>query len=394
MDKDFYKRNKSFCPKAFKEIYVDSAGRYRLCCHARPKKDNIKWDKNLLPFDYFFSEEMEDYRQMMFEGEQIPECKTCYDMEENADISYRKMTIDNYNQSGTINDITVKVRAFGNYCNLSCYMCHPYNSTTRQKEVNEIFSDSELYDKFVRAGGMTSKPKRNKMDDFEQYMKHILDNIHLIKKFQMIGGETLQLPKNWEFLERIPDKYAKNINLSLETNLTKIEYKDHNIQKLARKFKHIFCGVSVDHFGVKNEFIRYPINQIEFEENIMALKKMENINFKFNATVSFLNIDDIFEIKNYYNRKFRNLITFHNIVRGPDFLSIRNLPPQLKNEYIKKYKDYPYILAELRQPNNMPIDTSFEYCDKLANHREMDWRNAWSDFIDKIKISDNIIVKC
>ena len=65
--KKLAKRNKSYCPLAFHEIYVDNAGRYRLCCHARPMKEMEKFEENKnLPFEYFFSDEMEDIREKMF----------------------------------------------------------------------------------------------------------------------------------------------------------------------------------------------------------------------------------------------------------------------------------------------------------------------------------------
>lgn len=386
--------NKSYCPKAFKEIYSDSAGRYRLCCHARPNKTYNANVNDTLPFDYFLSNEIEEYRQKMFENELIDECKICYDIEKKSDTSYRKKAMEEHGITDNIDGITLKVRAFGSYCNLACYMCHPYNSTTRQNEINKIFNSDELYLKFIKPGGMTAKSKRTKKDDFEKYMSHILENIDKIGKFQMIGGETLQLPKYWEFLNRIPDQYARNIAISQETNLSKIEYKGNTLKGLSNKFRHVYLGVSVDHFGKKNEFIRYPINHSEFEKNVDMILTMEKINFKFNATVSILNIDDIFEIDKYYENRFRKRITFHNIVRGPEYLSIRNLPQQLKNEYMKKYKDYPYIIAELKQPNTMPIKIFFEYCDLLANHRGTDWRSEWSDFIQKLNYYDDTIAIC
>ena len=66
-NKEFHKelmlKNKSFCPIAFREIYVDNAGRHRLCCHAHfdPKFSKFSEEKTL-PFDYFMSNEMEEIR--------------------------------------------------------------------------------------------------------------------------------------------------------------------------------------------------------------------------------------------------------------------------------------------------------------------------------------------
>ena len=137
-------RNKSFCPAAWHEIYADNSGRYRLCCHAMPSKEFNRLsftEEKDLPFDYFLSDAMEEVRQKMIEGEAIPECKTCYQIENNNDagISYRSKMIDKHGLNTELNKIVLKVRFFGNYCNLSCYMCGPENSTTKQVEMNNVF---------------------------------------------------------------------------------------------------------------------------------------------------------------------------------------------------------------------------------------------------------------
>jgi hypothetical protein len=59
----------------------------------------------------------------------------------------------------------------------------------------------------------------------------------------------------------------------------------------------------------------------------------------------------------------------------------------MKNEYIEKYKDYPYIIAELKKPayNDQSLNNFMTYCDKLSLHRSFDWRPLWKDFIDELK---------
>ena len=400
--KKFFKRNKSFCPKAFKEIYVDNAGRYRLCCHARPTKSLKRFEEDkTLPFDWFLSDEMEEIRQKMFEGEMIPECNACYQIEEASGESYRFKAFEHHGFnsksnpfSTEINKVTIKVRYLGSYCNLSCYMCHPYNSTTRKQELEKIFPAENVVDqeRFIR-GELDQVASVNvKYSDWNKYVDHIIDNIHLIGKFQMMGGETLQLPKYWDLLEQVPEEHAKNITVGQSTNLTEIRYKNKSLLDLAEKLKYFHLGVSVDHYLDKLSFMRYPIDVEQFEKNLAEICEYDpKIEFKLDVTVSLLNINDLFEIKKYYTNKFnlkpygptRSRLDFDNIVRGPKYLSIRNLPDRLKQKYIDIYSEqFPYVIAELVRDPVKPLDDFFAYCDKLSLYRNLDWRPIWKDFID------------
>ena len=133
----------------------------------------------------------------------------------------------------------------------------------------------------------------------------------------------------------------------------------------------------------KLSYIRYPIDVEKFEYNLREISEYD-VYYKLNTTISILNIDDIFEISDYYNNNFTiPEISFNNIVRGPKYLSIRNLPQKMKDEYIEKYYDFPYIVAELKQPQNKPHDQFMEYCDRLSKNRNLDWRPIWKDFIKK-----------
>jgi len=385
--KEIMRKNKSLCPAAFKEIYADNAGRYRLCCHAKANKKITTYNEDrTLPFDYFLSEEMEEIRQKMFEGELLPECKTCYQIEKDSGTSYREKQFLRHGVDTQIRDVFIKLRMFGNYCNLACYMCHPYNSTERQKELNKIFpkTNTELYDKFIKKDLNVTDSVKYNHKDWGEYLQHILDNMHLIKYIHMTGGEPLQLPKYWQFLEAIPEEHAKNIRVSQDSNLTNIHYKNKSIMDIAPKFERFHVGISVDHYGDKLSYMRYPIDVEKFEYNLREISEYD-VYYKANCTISILNIDNILQIRDYYTNNFyiKGGIEFRNIVRGPKYLSIRNLPQKMKDEYIEKYYEFPYIIAELKQPQNKPHDQFMEYCDRLSKNRNLDWRPMWKDFIKK-----------
>tara|TARA_A100001035_G_scaffold41882_1_gene29083 strand:- start:4080 stop:5219 length:1140 start_codon:yes stop_codon:yes gene_type:complete len=371
--KKFYKRNKSYCAMPFKEIYGDNAGRYKLCCHARP----MKWDfttKNTTPFKYFFSKEMEEIRNKMMSGEKIPECQVCYDLEDTGGESYRtgkyrkKYGVDLYPTG-----IGLKLRINGSFCNLGCYMCHPYNSSTRRNELKAVFDNPyEGFGPDTEAAPIKYKEWHDSVDD-------IIKNIDLVSYMNITGGEPLQLPAHWKLLDRIPDDAAKHITLSYDTNLTELRYKDKSIFDYVSKFKEIKLGVSSDHIKEKEAWIRYPKDVKKFESNLKEAKLLIK---QINCSVSLLNVFDLHEIRDYNWTNFGIHTTFMNIVRGPQFLSIKNLDENIKKELIKKYEDIDdgkYIQNELMKDKRYDLDVMRNYCDKLSKHRNFDWRELWHD---------------
>ena len=41
--------------------------------------------------------------------------------------------------------------------------------------------------------------------------ENILENIEYVERFNITGGEPLQLDRMWQLMERIPEEHAKNI---------------------------------------------------------------------------------------------------------------------------------------------------------------------------------------
>ena len=364
--------NNSYCPTAFREIYANNAGQYKLCCHANVRDNLKKYNtSNTLPFEFFTSEEMEKIRTDMFEGKPIEGCETCYNLEKITGKSYRiDKYIKKYGYETNLKDIGLILRINGSYCNLGCYMCHPYNSSTRRNELKELYGTNNEWN--------TIKFQPTTKVSWDSIVNNLLENIHLISYMNMTGGEPLQLPKMWELLDKIPEKYAKNITLTYDSNLTKLKYKKYTIDFLIEKFKQVRIGVSCDHYEDKLAWIRYPINVKEFEDNLVKAKYIIS---NLNCTVSLLNIDEIFEIRDYYKNKFDLNVTFTNVVSWPKPLSIRNLSKDKKEKYIEKYSEFSYIVGELKiQPykGNM-LQEAEKYFDDLSAHRNFNWRDLWSN---------------
>ena len=364
----------SYCAAAFRQIYSDNAGRYRLCCHADDHPDLVKTNtRNTTPFEHFLSDAMENIRDDMFSGKPIKGCETCYKAEEQGSKSWREWKYNTiYEPAQIVEKVSLKLRILGSYCNLGCYMCSPYNSSTRRVELQKSgISNFKSDDKVVNIS-----TKR-----YNETVQDILNNIELVDHMHITGGEPLLLPRMWEMLDQITLSDAKNITLSFDTNLSSLTYKNYHIEQLAEKFKKIDLGVSCDHFGEKLHWIRYPLDVKQFERNISDSKHLIS---SINVTVSILNIMDLHAINDYYD----NTVSFNGINKSPTMLSIRNLPIQLKHKIYQMYESngFDILLDELMSdPIPGDLEKGLDYCRKLDANRPTDFDSIFHDLIKNIQ---------
>jgi|TARA_R110001583_G_scaffold12215_4_gene54317 hypothetical protein len=335
----------TYCVKAFDEIYSDNANRYRLCCHADINKTiSYMNTTNTLPFDYFLSDAMEEIRNDMLSGKKIQGCEGCYESEKRTGSSHRTHFNNITENNIEVNNVITKLKNFGSRCNLGCYMCRPYDSSTRRQELKaanlvDTWNDLGLAE-FERE--WVTNVSSTEIDTFNQ---NILENLDKVKKIKIFGGEPVLLDRMWQFLDKIVWHDAQKIEIEICSNLTQIEYKKWSLKELDRKFKKLKLIVSCDHFGDKLEFIRYPIDVKEFEKNLEIMK--DNV-MMINCTVSVLNAFDLKEIEEYY-KDFR---VNYEPVYSPASLSIKNLPNKedmiyipndlIRNELLKETNDDEY----------------------------------------------------
>lgn len=369
--------NKTYCPMPFMHIYNGSDGSYDLCCHTRPHTDTSRKLRkrtvnDTLPFEHFMSKEMDDIRKKFLNGEKVDACHDCYELEKYNGRSKRIEYINRHGKPTEPDRLVLKLRIFGNYCNLSCYMCHPFNSTTRTNElirIGETGSNWRFEDnmKFTKVS-------------FEQVEKNILDNIHKVDWLQITGGEPLQSLRMYRFLEKIPKEYS-NIKIGFTSNMTKTTWKNKSFDDILEKFSDVKVKVSCDHWDEKLAYIRWPIDVDEFYDNVFKYKNI----CKISPTISVLNVADLDDITDFYTKEF-DIETFYetaSIVNYPICLTPANHYDRVK--IVEKYKNreeyqhaYAYMTNERwlknRDANRQHM---FKYLDKLTPTRG-DWRNLWN----------------
>ena len=391
--------NKTYCAAAFNHIYSNSAGVYKLCCHSHDRLSEVSGfnSKTHSPFEFFNSDKMEEVRQKMIDGEPIGGCDKCYSIEEAGFKSPRQYRFNDKVKMWPfdVENVELKLRIFGNHCNLSCYMCIPYNSSTRAKELKEI----GIYDDYTKKEFDASI----KIDQWDKIHTDIIENIDKVGRIRITGGEPFLLPRHYKFLNDIPDEYAKKIIIMYDTNFTHLEHKGKSIFDHLERFQRVTFAISCDHFGDKLSWIRYPIDVHQFEKNLETLinhpksihfnKKAKDGTFKINelkCTTSILNVEDLYEIKEYYQNKFDLKVNFDNIVNTPFHLNVKNHPN--KEKLIALYKNDPEMNSVMK---NLLQDTDksqwnqgIHYLEILDNHRGTNYKELWPDLqkIDDIPV--------
>jgi len=398
MSEEMHGLNDAYCMAAFRHIYTDTASRYRLCCYAQSFKPlNISAEK-VLPFDYFFSPKMNSIREDMLNNRRRPECSFCYGLEKKGIDSPRNWRFNYvapfdknkkrvYPTEVKEHSVELKLRIFGNQCNLSCYMCLPRNSTTREKEMEAIGMHEVFGFEKILYSEITISNER-----YDEMVEHLIKYHRYIRKLTILGGEPFLMPRVKDFLNRLPNPNGK-IQLIFNTNLAQIAW----LPDFYKKFPKLSLIVSCDHYGEKLAWLRYPINVNKFEDNLRRGKEMSDY-IAISCTVSRLNAPDLREISEYYRNNFGVAVAF-NMVHEPPHLSPKQLSHEQKGIVIGRLKDWMHqdaantgrtfsiwsvqqVIKNISQPGDASLDAAFyDYIDKLDKHRGTNARALFGNFI-------------
>jgi organic radical activating enzyme len=323
-------KSKTYCTRLFNGLHTMNDGKYSPCCLLVPAKNENLKDFSIdthTPFEWFDSPEMDELRLQSLAGEKVDGCEVCYDVEEQGQESARDFF--NWHESTTTNDIELRLKIFGNDCNLSCHMCNPSNSSTRTKELKSM--------DFYGEGGFAS-PKYKTINNkrFSVFVDEIIKNIDRIKIIHFSGGEPFRAGRHFDFIKKIPKEYRRNIVLTYNTNLTSLALRNDKFEDYADDFKKVSLQVSVDGYQENLAWLRYPIDIDVFEANLVKYRKYI-IPLQFTATR--LSLPFLRDTINYYGDKFDMAVEVASVVVKPMIMSPRNIADDVKEKLLVDFAD-------------------------------------------------------
>lgn len=374
--------NKSFCIYPWIHSNIHTTGAVKLCC-ADNTVDGMGYiSKDKSWSDIWNSDKYKDVRIKMLNGEKIKNCKKCYEDEINTGTSFRITSNDSLgkklfesivtktNEDGAVPmDIRYLDIRWSNICNLKCRMCYStYSSliaTERKKHEGSSGLEFEGFSKDTTYISI-SQLRPN-------FLYEIIDHLENVETIYFAGGEPLLTEEHYTLLKILIDKKITNVDLTYNTNLTKLTYQKDNVVDLWKHFKSIDLRPSLDSWGKRAEYLRSETCWEDIEKNIQILMRDTKTISKIRPyiTVSSYNVLTLPDFFNYMISKFNftpDEIQFTvNVLDNPLQMNINGLSPNLRRASYKKllefkesfseYLDVPFyniLLKHLKMPINNP----------------------------------------
>ena len=286
------------------------------------------------PSEYFYSDYMKQLRSDMRGGKTTPlinkVCANCINEEKEGRRGLR-----NYQKNEPLGRvIEVKLRLFGNACNLSCYMCRIKDSSSRIKQTEKLMQIDPKFGEMLEYDKLTDEMKHGGVNYnvTEEYKKIKTPRI---EKIYIIGGEPFIMPKHYEVLNALIEiGQAKNIILKYHTNLTKLEWEGNHIFDYIKKFKGCDINWSLEALGEQNDYIRFGSEWESNLENYYNIKKHAKV--WANVCASSLSILSLHKTIDWM--KSEGLGYSISNIQEPRPCRIDSLHPKIREKLLPMYK--------------------------------------------------------
>ena len=365
--------SKTWCPLPWIHMATRPNGDVRLCCTSNASgagivdakeiglvtRDGVRMNLREHTIEEVWNSEfVRNTRLQMLEGK-IPEsCTKCFAEESMGIKSKRNWETLVWQERIDIPSIVAQTQddgslpvnipyfdlRLGNLCNLKCIMCSPHDSSSWIKDwklqtpqyTNPILKQDQGWD---RTMDYTWYQKGSFIDSMKEQAQHI-------KELYFAGGEPLLIPEHFNILEfMVAEGHAKNCVLRYNSNGTEIS---DRLLELWTHFKLVKFNFSIDAFGTKNDYIRYPSEWNSIVQNLHKLDNTgDNVVVNVACAVQALNVmylDELVDWKMSQNFKKINtkeygagLIGLH-LVYLPSYINVRVLPYEMKVEASKRIR--------------------------------------------------------
>jgi organic radical activating enzyme len=305
----------TYCNHIQKGMFVSHQG-VSLCC-VNPDKH-----KNIMPSEFWKGTVRADALIKMQNGEDVHGCHNCYKTEKNKMPSSRTFA-NSYNHISDKALPTMLDLDLSNFCNLKCVMCDASRSSEWGKDLGQAVSS-------------ISYEKLDDLADISDQLEHLT----------IQGGEP-SIMKEYEYYFTALEKkdLPKNIDLQIITNATNV---NKRFYELLKQFKKVRLSISIDAYGLANDYIRWPSNFLQIEKNLKKMSNMpNNIEIEVLNSLNTLSMFDYYSFLNWckkietiFEQKGKKFKVVPMKVQEPKMYSPFYAPESLKDRIVSDVKRF------------------------------------------------------
>jgi MoaA/NifB/PqqE/SkfB family radical SAM enzyme len=357
-------KSKTFCILPWVHAATLPDGNVQLCC-VSGGGSGVNLNEQTLS-DYWSSEYVKNARRRMLAGQQVDACKHCYNEEAQGGRSHRIVENEVWDRrcgeeaihrligstalDGTLDAPLQYVDLrLGNTCNMQCVMCQPRESSRwlpAARKLSEICQDGELKREFTAQAALdSSRFEWYRNAEFWENLKTFLPHV---KEIILAGGEPFLIEEQFAFVKSCCELgEAGHIRLRYHTNGTVFP---EGMAAYWEQFERVHFLVSLDGIGDVANYVRYPSNWKQIEDNIRCLDSLgANTMTTFLFTTHALNIGHIPDVYDWADNSgfrlrgyFRNIQDYvsTSLVHSPEYLNIRVLPAGYKQAVTEALGEY------------------------------------------------------
>jgi molybdenum cofactor biosynthesis enzyme MoaA len=359
-----------YCALPFNHVTVNPRGDYQICCKHSVPVEHRKNINFVSPEEWQKNQYLNEVRNSFEQGLEHPGCNRCWHHENLNVSSLRQEQAHEYQILGAkhfqqkLLNVELSV---GNLCNLSCIMCNETSSSAILSENRRLniarhdqreFTWSDTAFTHVEQMLATSPPVVNLRGGEPMYNKKILD---LVNKFS-----------------------SKDLSRTLLHITTNATYWSEEWQTALAKFRLVRIMLSIDAVDELYEYIRYPAQFSQVENNVKKIIANKNINPVIHVTVQNLNIASIGKLIAW--SKKMNIYMMLELLTYPKNLQITNLPNHLKVQAIEHLEQILKTDLDAHLQNSLTAYKSI-----LENALTLPFDSAqWQSFVDSVSMRDNL----
>ena len=345
------------------------------------------------------SEFLKDFRMKKINNEYIKFCETCYQEDSMGVASKRQSVIDAYYEdnkhlideakanNGMMTTMPVwwELR-LSSICNQACRMCIPQTSSKMRDEFAKFVDELPLSVKKNTEAAIIQYNSHGYLGESEFFLNQFWENIDDIKYLELHGGEPTADKTLWELVEKVVNTgHSKHIHVHVHTNI-------HSLQQrhieLWDQFRTGWIGISIDAYGIENEYIRHGSKWSTIENNLKLLKGLGSHWTKwvtssvmaYNSCTMHRLIDWFIDYSN--DNELHDLWWRMDPVTNPNLMRLEHIPIELRLAAIDK------LTPLVDKANNEETKNSINDLISALRSNEMPTAGSYEEFIEYTKILD------